>query len=119
MHRIPKDLDLDAALGAFTTQIRVGQFDLQFTFGPVSFAVQSPVNVFRDGQSVAHWEGGHWPDPGFYEVMNSELRRYEVVSERLLVLELDNGLALHLEDNSDQYESMQITFEDDSALVVV
>ena len=58
MYRIPKDLDLSPVVGEFTTQLRVGQFDLQFTFGPVNFAVQSPVNIFRDGKLVAHWEEG-------------------------------------------------------------
>jgi hypothetical protein len=32
------------------------------------------------------------------------------VNNRLIVFEFDNGLAMHLEDNSDQYESMQIYF---------
>ena len=110
MYRIPGDLDLTPVLGEFTTQVRVGQFDLQFTFGGVSFAVQSPVNLFRDDILVAHWEGGRWPDPGFYDIMNKPVRRCEAVSDRLIVLEFDNGIAKHLEDNSDQYESMQITF---------
>jgi hypothetical protein len=43
-------------VGEFTTQVQVGQFDLQFTFGVVHFAIQSPVNLFRDGKLVAHWE---------------------------------------------------------------
>ncbi len=55
MYRIPDKLDLSPVVGEFTTQLRVGQFDLQFTFGPVSFAVQSPVNLFRDGKLIAHW----------------------------------------------------------------
>jgi hypothetical protein len=109
MYRIPKDLDLSPVVGEFTTQLRVGQFDLQFTFGTVNFAVQSPVNVFRDGELVAHWEEGKWPDPGFYDIMNSEVRRCQVANDRLIVFEFENGLAMHLEDNSDQYESMQIS----------
>ena len=111
MYRIPDDLDLSPVIGEFTTQLRVGQFDLQFTFGPVSFFVQSPVNVFRDGKLVAHWEEGKWPEVGFYDVMNVEVRRCDVVNDRLIVFELENGLQMHLEDNSDQYESMQIYFE--------
>src|SRR5258705_13982313 len=87
MYRIPKELDLSPVVGEFTTQVRVGQFDLQFTFGSVSFAVQSPINVFRNGKLVAHWEEGKWPDPGFYEIMNSEVRRCEVVNDRLIVFE--------------------------------
>ena len=113
MYRIPADLDLSPVVGKFTTQVRVGQFDLQFTFGAVNFAVQSPVNLFRDGELVARWEEGRWPDPGFYDLMNSEVRRCEVVNDRLIVLEFDNGIVMHLEDSSDQYECIQVTFEGD------
>jgi hypothetical protein len=111
MYRIPKELDLSPVIGEFTTQLRVGQYDLQFTLGSVNFAIQSPVNLFRDGKLVAHWEEGKWPDPGFYDIMNAAVTRCEVVSDRLIVLAFDNGLEMHLEDNSDQYESMQIAFE--------
>lgn len=111
MYRIPKDLDLSPVVGEFTTQVRVGQFDLQFTFGPVNFAIQSPVNLFREGKLVAHWEEGQWPEPGFYNIMNVKVRRCEVVNDRLIVIEYSNGIEMHLEDSSDQYESMQITVE--------
>ena len=113
MYRIPNELDLSRVVGELTTQVRVGQFDLQFTFGPVNFAVESPVNLFRDGKLVGHWEEGKWPDPGFYDIMNAEVRHCTVVSDRLIVFEFVNGLAMHLEDSSDQYESMQISFEGD------
>ena len=63
MYRIPDKLDLSPVVGEFTTQVRVGQFNLQFTFGPVRFAVQSPVNLFRDGKLIAHWEEGRWSVP--------------------------------------------------------
>ena len=111
MYRIPKDLDLRAVIGEFTTQVRVGQFDLQFTLGSVSFTVQSPVNLFRDDKLIAHWEEGQWPDPGFYDVMNVSVRRYEIPSDRLIILEFDNGISMHLEDSSDQYECFQIYIE--------
>jgi hypothetical protein len=109
MYRIPDNLDLSPVIGEFTTQVRVGQFDLQFTFGPVNFAVQSPVSLFRDEKLVARWEEGRWPDPGFYEIMNTNVTRWEAVNERLIVLEFDNGIVMHLEDDSDQYECLQIT----------
>jgi hypothetical protein len=112
MYKIPKELDLSSVVGEFTTQVRVGQFDLQFTFGNVSFAIQSPVNLFRDGEPFAHWEEGRWPDPGFYEIMNSEVTRCQIANDRLIVFEFANGIEMHLEDTSDQYESMQIRFKD-------
>jgi hypothetical protein len=119
MYRIPHDLDLSLVVGEFTTQVRVGQFDLQFTFGPVNFAVQSPVNLFRYGNQVAHWEEGRWPDPAFYEIMNAEVRCCEVVNDRLIVFEFENGITMHLEDNSDQYECMKISFEGEQAQWII
>jgi hypothetical protein len=119
MYRIPKELDLSRVVGEFTTQIRVGQFDLQFTFGPVNFAVQSPVNLFRNGKPIAHWEEGRWPEPGFYDLMNTEVRRCEVASDRLILFQFENGLEMHLEDSSDQYESMQISIEGDASQWII
>lgn len=113
MYRIPKELDLTPVVGQFTTQIRVGQFDLQFSFGRVRFAVTSPVDLFRDGKLVAHWEEGRWPDPGFYDLMNTDVRRCEVVGDRRIVFEFENGITMHLDDSSDQYECMQICFDGD------
>lgn len=81
MYRIPKDLDLSAVVGEFTTQVRVGQFDLQFTFGPVHFAVQSPVSLFRHGVLIATWTEGKWPEQGFFDVMNTVVKRCEVVND--------------------------------------
>jgi hypothetical protein len=111
MYGIPKELDLSPVVGAFTTQLGVGQFDLQFTLGPIRFAVQSPVNLFRNGGLIAHWEEGRWPEPGFFDVMNVEVTRCTVPNDRLIVLEFGNGIAMHLEDSSDQYECMQIYVE--------
>lgn len=111
MYRIPKELDLSTVVGEFTTQVRVGQFDLQFTFGDADFVIQSLVNLFRGGALVAHWEAGKWPDPGFYQIMNTEVTQCEVVNDGLIVFEFANGIEMHLEDSSDQYESMQISFK--------
>jgi hypothetical protein len=119
MYRIPANLDLSPVVGEFTTQVRVGQFDRQFTFGRVNFAVQSPVTLFRNGKIAAQWEQGRWPDPGFYEIMNTEVRRCEVASDRLIVFEFDNGIAMHLEDSSDQYECMQIAFEGEQSQWII
>jgi hypothetical protein len=111
MYRIPKELDLSPVVGEFTTQVRVGQFDMQFTFGDVNFSVTSPVDLFRAGQLVAHWEEGRWPEPGFFDIMNTDVTRCDVVNDRLIVIAFENGIEMHLVDNSDQYESMQIVFK--------
>lgn len=107
MYRIPADLDLSPAVGEFTTQFRVGAFDLQFTLGSVNFAVESRVELLRGGTRVAEWESGRWPEPGFFELFNATVERCEAVSDRVI----ENGLTLRLFDDSDQYESMQITVD--------
>lgn len=119
MYRIPKDLDLSPVVGETTTQLRVGRWDLQFTFGPVSFTVETPVSLHHDGKQVARWEPGKWPDSGFLDILSTEVRRCEVASDRMIVIELANGLEIHLVDDSDHHESMQITFEGDSRQVII
>jgi hypothetical protein len=119
MHRIPKELNLSCVVGEFTTQVRVGQFDLQFTFGPVNFAIQSPVKLFRNGKLAASWEEGRWPDAGFHDIMNTKVNRCEVVNDRLILFEFENGISMHLEDSSDQYESMQISIKGNPTLWVI
>jgi hypothetical protein len=111
MYRIPKELDLSPVLGEFTTQIRVGQFDIQFTFGDVSFSVSSPVKLFRGGELIGHWEEGNWPEAAFYDVMNTEVTRCEATTDRLIVIAFANGIEMHLADDSDQYECMQIHYK--------
>jgi hypothetical protein len=111
MYRIPKELDLSPVVGQFTTQIGVGQFDIQFTFGTVGFAVTSPVDLFRGRQVIGHWEEGKWPDPAFYDIMNTEVNSCEVKTDRLIILRFANGIEMHLVDDSDQYECMHIYFE--------
>ncbi len=116
MYGIPEELDLSAVVGEFTTQIRVGQFDLQFTFGTVAFAVSSPVSVLQDGKVVASWSEGRWPDAGFFDVMNSAVMGYSSDSKEI-ILELENDLSLRLVDDSDRYESMKISIGDDLWIV--
>ena len=111
MYRIPKELNLSPVVGEFTTQIRVGQFELQFTFGDINISVSSPVNLFRGGVLVGHWEEGKWPDSGFYDIMNTEITRCETVTDKLIVIEFANDIQMHLVDDSDQYECMQIHFK--------
>ena len=93
--------------------MRVGQFDLQFTFGRVNFAVLSPVRLFRRDDLVAEWDEGRWPDAAFFDVMNDPVRSCDIIGDRQIVIEFESGLVMRLEDHSDKYESMHITVDDD------
>jgi hypothetical protein len=113
MYRIPNDLPLSNVIGEFTTQIRVGQFDLQFTFGKVNFAISSQIDLIRNGDVIGIWDEGKWPDPQFYEIMNVNIVKCEIPHDRLIVLYFENDIEMHLKDDSDQYECMQISIEGD------
>lgn len=112
MYRIPSDLDLSPVVGEFTTQVRVGAFDLQFTFGAVNFLAQSPVQLLPDGTIVSEWGGGRWPDPGLYDILNTNVSRCEIVSDRHIEIGFENGLTMRLVDDSDQYECLHIRIDE-------
>jgi len=113
MYRIPKDIDLSKIIGEITTQIRVGQFDIQFEIGEVGFSIWSPINLFRGGVTVGRWEENMWPSPSFVEVLNVKVANFSIPDERTIIISFDNDLEVHLVDSSDQYESMQISIKGD------
>jgi hypothetical protein len=111
MNRMPKDLDLGPMVGKSITQLCVGKFDLQFSVGPFHFMVESPVTLLRRGKLMAGWAPGKWPEPEFFHLMNSAVHRCWIASDRLLVIEVENGLAMHLEDSSDEHECLHVAVE--------
>lgn len=119
MYGIPSDIDLSPIVGEFSTQVRVGQFDIQFSFGSVNFAVQSPVTLIKSGNVVGTWSEGRWPDAAFFDTMNADVLRYEVPTSKDIVIYLENGLEIHLHDSSDEYESMQISIESSATFWVI
>ncbi len=112
MYRIPPDLDISPIVGESATQICVGPFDFQFTFGVVSFKIESEIELVRGGQVVGKWDGGRWPDPAFYDILNANVAKYEIISNREVVISLENGIEIHLRDDADQYECIHITRND-------
>ena len=108
MYRIPNDFDISSAVGQCATQICIGQYDLQFTVGEVHFSVWSTILLRKQGIEVGQWREDSWPNEAFFQVLNVNLARYEVVDERQLVLYFENGMEMVLTDSSDQHESMQI-----------
>ncbi len=112
MYHLPDNLPLSGVVGEFTTQIRVGQFDVQFTFGKVNFIITGRVDLVRNGEIIGSWQEGKWPDPQFYEIMNVNITRYEIPNDITIVFYFENGIEMRLMDDSDyHYEWLQITVE--------
>src|SRR5262245_53284110 len=108
MYRIPQELDLTKIIGEFTTQFCVGKYDIQFSLGEMKFGVQSEIEIIESGKIVGVWRPERWPDGRFLEIINMAVSKTEIPDDRTIILHFENGLEMHLHDNSDQYESMQI-----------
>lgn len=119
MYRIPKELDLSKAVGEFTTQIHVGKYYIQFEFGDVHFAVESPIKLMKNGEIVATWEEGKWPESGFIEIFNVPISNVNIPNDKTIVIRFENNLEMHLSDNSDQFESMQISIKGESGSWII
>ncbi|PKA16405.1 hypothetical protein [Leptospira haakeii] len=114
MYQIPKNLDLSKIIGQAISQIHIGKYDFQFDLGDVHFAVQSPIKLFKDKKVIALWQEGVWPEKGFIELFNLNVINFLIPDNYTIIIQFEESLELHLYDNSDQYESMQITIKSES-----
>lgn len=109
MYRIPDDLDLSYLIGRYTSQIGVGQFDLQFRFDEMMFAIYSRASVYKGKDLAGNWEPEKWPDSCFYEIMNVNVIRTEVVDKRVIRIFFENSMSIEMVEDEDPYESMRIS----------
>ncbi len=84
---------------------------MQFSFGHVHFAIQSDIDLIRNDEIIATWREGEWPSPEFYQIMNIDVTKYEIPNDRQIIIYLENQIEIHLHDNVDQYECMQISID--------
>lgn len=113
MYRIPKELDLTPIISDFTTQFRVGPFDFQFSIGKVSFSIYSTISIYKDNDLCGQWVSGKWPDKIFYDLFNVEVTNWQRLNENTLIISFANGLEMYLVDETDLYESMIITINEE------
>ena len=110
MYRISEDINLNDIIGSEIQQIALGRYDVQFHFGSGrSICVQSHVEVWEADVLIARWdEENNWTSQLFQKLLNAKVQEYSVPNDRLLKIKFEGNIVLHLHDNSDQYESMQI-----------
>jgi hypothetical protein len=69
------------------------------------------MSYFRLNKAPAPNRRPRFPDAPFYEIMKTEITRCETRTDKLIVIAFANGIEMHLVDDSDQYECMQIHFK--------
>jgi hypothetical protein len=105
------DIDALAHLrGAEIAQICLGTSDIQFNFHP-----QGNISVWgrcelldSAGEVIDVWNGTR---PGIFrfpELLMSQVSEISIESSRSLILTFENGQALRVVDDSDQYESFSV-----------
>ena len=118
MYGIPKDLNLDVMVGSECTQVRVGQFDVQFSFGEIDFNVQSKISLCKHGTEIGVWEEGKWPDDAFYKIINVPVESVQIQNSKIIVISLEKGISIHLSDDSEQFETMKITIRGEDPWII-
>lgn len=81
--------------------------------------IQSRIEPRRNSEQVAAWDSSDWPESGFKEIFNVAASRFQVPSDRKIIIEFENGLGIHLVGCSDKYECVHIGIEDENAVWII
>lgn len=116
MYGIPENLDLSIILGSDLNMISQGRYDVQFSFdASLTICLQGIASVLQNGIEIAVWnKENNWSSLGFQKLLNQSVEGVLLPNNRLIEINFKNGLVLQLHDSSDQYETMQIYFPNDS-----
>ena len=114
MHEIPADLDLAFLVGSEVVQVCLGSFDVQVHFQPEAsihitggdweLKDQSGRIIDRALDAPAH-EGGPFL---LHRLLGRRVRTVEVHPPDWLEVIFEDGLALRIIDDSEQFESFEI-----------
>lgn len=116
MYGFPADLNLDGITDS-ELYLGLGKYSIHFNFDDAGIViyVEGRATVKEHGQVIAEWQqDSNWSSLDFQKIVDAIALRYKVVSEKLLEIELQNGLTLQIHDDDKNYEAAQIFFEDAS-----
>lgn len=86
----------------------------------IQICVQGNIQVYRDNQPIAEWGSDlRWTSLNFQLLLGAESVAWSLPDIRTLEITYDNGLKLLIIDDSDQYETAQIYFDDKSLPTVI
>ena len=110
MYKIPANIDLSFLIGAELDQISITLSQVYFKFDPEGvISIGSAMEVI-DGGSAFAWDSEKANiDLPIKKLFGTKVLKYTVENDRTLVVAFDNGVLLRIYDNSDQYESFQIS----------
>jgi hypothetical protein len=121
MYGIPADLDLSFLHGAELIQIRLGVYDVQFSFDPIAGISTSDSWSLFDENGVCIDHGMTFPRPPFqlHRLLGQHVTESRIAAPTHLELIFERGERLRLSDTSERFESFTIDAGADRPLIVV
>lgn len=122
MYRVPKDLDIKDIIGCDLDLLGIGGYDVQLNFSGSSIKIctQGSISLLQKNQIIATWdEEKNWSSLEFQKLLNARVESYSVPDENTLEIKFKDDLVLQIHDDSDQYEAMQIYFDDKNKPAII
>ncbi|MFN0276982.1 MAG: hypothetical protein ACKVRN_00105 [Pyrinomonadaceae bacterium] len=121
MHGIPKELNLEDIVGSSIGEICLDRFNIRIHFeAGVIISIEGKITIKENGSAIATWDqADNWSGVGFQRIFSFPVTHYCVVNEHLLEIEFANNVVLQLHDDTDQYESFNISRKDSDEIIVV
>lgn len=113
MYGIPKTIDLSFLLGKMVQQVCLGRYETQIRLDDANISIECRHTLFvaQDSQEIV-WERDKFPSEGISKLLGQTLSGVTVEDSGALELTFSQGDRLSLFDDSEQYESFQITCGD-------
>jgi hypothetical protein len=113
MYGIPKTTDFGFLLGKVVEQVCLGQYQTQVHLDDASISIECKHALFvAEGLREIVWERDEFPSEGISHLLGQTLSEVAVEESGALELTFSQGDRLSLFDESEQYESFQITCGD-------
>ncbi|HVZ18816.1 MAG TPA: hypothetical protein VG897_16995 [Terriglobales bacterium] len=113
MYGIPEATDLAFLLGKAVEQVCLGRFQTQVHLDDANISIECRHILYRvDSLKEVLWERDEFPSEGISVLLGQTLSAVTNGSNGALEFAFSNGDRLSLFDDSEQYESFQITCGD-------
>ena len=113
MYGVPKTTDFSFLLGKTVEQVCLGQYQTQIHLDDANVSIECRHALFlAENSREVIWRRDEFPSEGISKLLGQTLSRVTVGDSGALELTFSQGDCLSLFDDSEQYESFQITCGD-------
>jgi hypothetical protein len=110
VYGIQKNADFSFLLGKTVEQVCLGQYQTQIHLDDANISIECKHTLFvAEGSREIIWERDEFPSEGISKLLGQSLSRVAVEDSGALEFTFSQGDRLSLFDDSEQYESFQIT----------